>query len=580
MKLLFCTLMLLFHSFGAFCFVLKHGSVYDTQAPSALNYKPPSEDGAYFFASNPKDTIQEAGEESSDVTQRLTRDIEETDPSSILKNGSTKSDEQLWKVFGAASLDVVQPPSTTASRDKKNESDEDLWKAFGAASLDVSLLVLKGLRWGLVQTLTASLPSSQQKELLERLKEDDASNDEDEVSVRGSVAEEAVAAEMAVVSTQEFREELEKAAKARVEAELKVQQYRLEQESIKQNLEALETEKQKLEKQVQDLQKSLSTKQMERKEKSSVTDASIPHLSPKDYRALSLEQKIALKAEREAIRGQGDVAKEKSSSFSDHPLLGPVVADLGYKRIYCVSSGKLGTIPIWEKQRSYRNNRAKVMADEKEKSMHLGFPGIICLYEDHKGRLSILDGQHRVGMMQVLRARLNKQAADKNSSAVPYDQYEMLDNVLVEVYSEPQKSVANSTRRYGEQVFFEINKAEPVKLLDMPGVASSSDRKIISNAAEMLEKNFPSMFSTSQRCRVPNVNVDNFRNSLYGANLLRRHNFTTSKELFDWLIEVNASLGSKYEGQKERTRHLSSKAWKKASENGFYLGLENSWLYS
>ena len=76
-----------------------------------------------------------------------------------------------------------------------------------------------------------------------------------------------------------------------------------------------------------------------------------------------------------------------SADVEGHPVLGPVIADLGYKRVHLLSSGKLGTIPIWEKQRTYRNSRSKLMAAEKQKSMELGFPGIICLYEDNNGRL-------------------------------------------------------------------------------------------------------------------------------------------------------------------------------------------------
>jgi hypothetical protein len=36
------------------------------------------------------------------------------------------------------------------------------------------------------------------------------------------------------------------------------------------------------------------------------------------------------------------------------------------------------------------------MAKDKKSSMEFGFPGVICLYEDENGKLSIIDGQHRV----------------------------------------------------------------------------------------------------------------------------------------------------------------------------------------
>ncbi|KAG7348356.1 hypothetical protein IV203_017061 [Nitzschia inconspicua] len=301
-------------------------------------------------------------------------------------------------------------------------------------------------------------------------------------------------------------------------------------------------------------------------------DDVVPHLSPKEYRSLSQEEKGKLRE----VRGASTVdANEDSVSVDIHPILGPVVADLGYKRIHLVSSGKLGTIPIWKRQRTYRNDRARRMASEKEATMHLGFPGIICLYEDSKGGLSILDGQHRVGMMQALREMQNKRGSTSSKDQV-------FQNVLVEVYTNPDNSTvvaAKNDKGIAEQVFLEINKAEPLKLLDMPGVASAADRKLITDAVETLQNQFPKMFSTSQRCRSPNVNIDNLRNSIYGANILKRHELTTSGNLVDWLMVQNAALGEAYERDDTRQKFLSPKTWSKASKNGFYLGLESSWLF-
>lgn len=64
-----------------------------------------------------------------------------------------------------------------------------------------------------------------------------------------------------------------------------------------------------------------------------------------------------------------------------HPVLGPTVVDLGYKRIHLVPVDILASIKVWEKQRIYRHDRATVMAKDKKKSMNLGFPGIIEIYE-------------------------------------------------------------------------------------------------------------------------------------------------------------------------------------------------------
>ena len=75
-----------------------------------------------------------------------------------------------------------------------------------------------------------------------------------------------------------------------------------------------------------------------------------------------------------------------------HPVLGPVLSDLGYKRLHVVPSSVLENVPVWERQRIFRYDRSKTMAADKAKTLHLGLPGIICLFEDQNGKLSVLDG--------------------------------------------------------------------------------------------------------------------------------------------------------------------------------------------
>ena len=149
------------------------------------------------------------------------------------------------------------------------------------------------------------------------------------------------------------------------------------------------------------------------------------------------------------------------------------------------------------------------------------------------------------------------------------------DRVLVEVYPS-EKDVD----QHAQDLFLEINKAEPVKLIDMPGVASAKDRKIINEAVDKLYETYPVMFSPSQRCRVPNVNVDNLRNSLFGSGCIKTHNLTTSKKLYDWILEQNKMVGDKYMDSIEEQSTIAPRAWKKARDNKFFLGLESSWLFT
>ena len=93
------------------------------------------------------------------------------------------------------------------------------------------------------------------------------------------------------------------------------------------------------------------------------------------------------KAELEAAKVQeeevvsSDETTEAAEEVSEHPVLGPIVADLGYKRVHLASSVNLATIPIWKKQRIYRHGRSKNMANEKMKTLSMGLPGVIGIFE-------------------------------------------------------------------------------------------------------------------------------------------------------------------------------------------------------
>jgi hypothetical protein len=216
------------------------------------------------------------------------------------------------------------------------------------------------------------------------------------------------------------------------------------------------------------------------------------------------------------------------------------------------------------------------MAADKLKTKHLGLPGVICLHEEENGKLSIVDGQHRVGMMKILHD-MQDESRLKNASNNGAPDDINLDKVLVEVY--PQRAEVRSDD-YAQDIFMEINKAEPVKLVDMPGVATAKDRNLITNAVNRLEADFPDMFSPSQRCRVPHVNTDNLRDNVFAANVIKRKNLKTANDLYDWIISENKSLARKYADSEDLQQSVNKKAWSKAEKYEFYLGLESSWLYN
>mmetsp|Transcript_44179 Transcript_44179/g.91987 ORF Transcript_44179/g.91987 Transcript_44179/m.91987 type:complete len:433 (-) Transcript_44179:2024-3322(-) len=248
--------------------------------------------------------------------------------------------------------------------------------------------------------------------------------------------------------------------------------------------------------------------------------------------------------------------------LKEHPVLGQMVADLGYKRIHLASAKNLATIPIWKKQRIYRHGRSKNMAADKMKTLHLGLPGIIGIFEKVDGSLNIIDGQHRIGMLKMMQDKISGDGFD-------------FENILVEVFPAQEDQSEDSQPK---EIFLEVNKAEPVKLVDLPGVAKAKDRNIINEVAERLREKFPEMFSESQRCRSPHLNVDNLRDALFASKIIEKHSLKTSKALEEWILERNEILATEFQ-EEENRKLVSANALKKAERLQFYLGLDSSWLY-
>ena len=105
-----------------------------------------------------------------------------------------------------------------------------------------------------------------------------------------------------------------------------------------------------------------------------------------------IEQELAIHEQRakrfqewtqEVNEATKDIAPTVNAQVveNQHPVLGPVISDFGYKRVHSVPAQALSSIAVWKKQRTFRHDRAKSMAKDKLKSLHLGFPGVIVLHE-------------------------------------------------------------------------------------------------------------------------------------------------------------------------------------------------------
>lgn len=80
--------------------------------------------------------------------------------------------------------------------------------------------------------------------------------------------------------------------------------------------------------------------------------------------------------------------------------------------------------------------------------LHFGFTGVICLHKEGNGKLSILEGQHRVGMMKILQEKQQEQQEHHFSmnDAMAVSDYIDVDNILVEVYHRPHSHSQHRSR--------------------------------------------------------------------------------------------------------------------------------------
>lgn len=257
--------------------------------------------------------------------------------------------------------------------------------------------------------------------------------------------------------------------------------------------------------------------------------------------------------------------KPEETMQATHPVLGQLVADMGYKKIYCASIKQLGDVVIWEQQRILRKERAHAIAREKaRRSFPVKLPGIITLYQLPDGQYKLLDGQHRLAALKILADTgiINK---DTNFC-------------LVEVFALEKESEARA-------LFLEINSAMPVKLIDMPdGIGSRPDIKcIIDGAMNRMLSRYPAFFKSSLNPKLPHINIDNLRDDLYQHHVVERQGLKTARELEEWLQQVNEILSQKHDKDwkltlKGRNPLVVEKALDKARKGSFFLGMDHTWL--
>ena len=382
------------------------------------------------------------------------------------------------------------------------------------------------------------------------------------------------------------------------------------QEQLEKEIEqrALEKAQERMELELKAMKEQLQRKEKERMQKESIERDRIEREHKKEFQLayqkwksdaakelLQQEKEIEEKKDTNGVDEkvlEGEGLKQATNNHDHHPILGPQIAALPYKRVHLTSAATLASLPVYEKQRAYRHDRAAKMAKDKKKTLWMGIPGAVALYEDDDGRLSILDGQHRVGMMALLKEEQRKNSGKGNKTSQSSEELANLDldNIVVEVFFPRQSSDDSVSSSSGQEqddkaiIFTEINKAEPVKLIDLPGVTSKSTRDIIDHASTHFYDTYPAMFSPSARCRAPHLHLDSLRDALFASDVISREKIGSGGELVKWIVQKNSELGERY-GTLDNAelnngdKKISASALKKARKHDFYLGLESSWLY-
>jgi hypothetical protein len=280
-----------------------------------------------------------------------------------------------------------------------------------------------------------------------------------------------------------------------------------------------------------------------------------------------------------------EASAKASSDAATHPTFGRLLRDFGYKRVFATPAGNLASkekVMVYDQQRAFREERAALIAAEKAKAPAFSIPGIISIAEGTaatRGRrktgvddaprptVSILDGQHRVGAIDIL-IREGRLRPD--------------DPVLVEVFPNVDDDKAAA-------LFREINSAQPVRLVDMPGETTPEAKWALEGAAQRLKARYPAMFSASPRCKAPNVHIDQLREEMHEARVMERFALASEEATLAWLDAVNDRLAERDDdawlaARPKRgkgsggTRATYLKALAKAREHGFYLGMDFNWL--
>lgn len=173
--------------------------------------------------------------------------------------------------------------------------------------------------------------------------------------------------------------------------------------------------------------------------------------------------------------------------------------------------------------------------------------------------LGVVDGQHRLAAVQLL---VRQGAWDAHNANIAVDLFRVGDD----------NDIAD--------LFSDINRAEPVLLVDLPeSGADDTTKEKLNRAIEQIRAKFPTMFRPSQQCRPPHLNVDVLRDEIWQSDLLDK---VPVDNLSQYLLDANHAMHERTDAQWRKALSGKSRAFKKAltkaRDNACYLALDKSWL--
>ena len=496
-------------------------------------------------------------------------------PAAALPPAASSASALPWFArFIGAMLDVALTPAQRAAMLDRNANDGRGFAASGVAEDSDALAAARRERdvaldrVADLESTTASLRASVTK------LEGKTWSDSDQMRVlRDQLWQANQDAADARVALNAVREDLKHAA--RREADLAVRVVAVKDEAVADVVARAKTEFDQLRTSMEEKHASLLAS----------VECKVAKLEATEAKARGLEAALAAAETRLAEKSA------ESQTVVSHELYGTMLRDFGYKKIYAMPAKNLvckDKVGIYDQQRAFRAERAQVIAAEKAKEAVFSLPGVVTLAEGTaavRGKKTkkkssllfgsssaytgahILDGQHRVGALEIL--------LSQGVIAPDHD-------VLVEVFENVDDARAS-------EIFTEINAAQPVRFVDMPGVAPPDVKWMLEGAAQRIKERYPAMFSASERCKIPNVNLDVLREELFSAEVVNRFGIADEDAFVTWLEGENAKLAQRtekewLEARPKRGRGSTGseetylKALAKAKEHGFYLGMDFSWL--